>query len=86
MDPEVSGRFERIETNLGQLVNVVTTLAEVASSQEKRLSRQEEKTDGFEATRAEIYRLHQQNDEALSVLIRKMDEWIRNNPRDGRTQ
>ena len=79
MDPEVSARFERIETNLDRLTSVVTTLAEVAVSHEERLDR-------LTASQAKTDQQMKETDERMGVLIRMMDEWIRNNPRDGRTQ
>lgn len=79
MDPEVNERFERIENKLETLVDVVTTLAQVATQHEEEI--------------AEIRRIVRETseqmkhtDESLGVLIRMMDEWIRKNPRDGTTR
>ena len=79
MDPEVNERFERIESKLETLVDVVTTLAQVATQHEEEI--------------VEIRRIVRETseqmkhtDESLGVLIRMMDEWIRKSPRDGSTQ
>jgi len=78
MEPDVRERFERLETNLSTLVGVVTTLADVAKSHEERLHEMAKRMDTLAVSQVETQ-------EELGALIRMMDEWIRNNPRNGKS-
>ncbi len=100
MEPEISERFERVETDLRLLRDVASSLVEVARSQEGRLQRLTEaqglltEAEGrlteaqgrLTEAQARTDELFKQTQGELSVLIRMMDEWIRNNPRNGKGQ
>jgi hypothetical protein len=59
--------MDRVESNLDRLVSVVGVLADQVTIVVR--------------TVGEVAEAQKHNDEALDVLIRMMDEWIRNNPR-----
>ena len=82
MDADVNERFERLENNLGRLVEVVSSLAEVARSHEDRLGASEERLAALDARMDRNAELQAKNDEHLAIVIKMMDEWIRNNPRN----
>ncbi len=64
---DIEGRLDRLESNLERLVGVVSVLADQVTIVVR--------------TVGEVAEAQKHNDEALNVLIRRMDEWIRNNPR-----
>ena len=83
MELEARERFDKLEGLLASLV-------QVASSQEKRLG----KITGVVSSLAEVASSHEaelrelregHTDERLGSLIRMMDDWIRNNRRNGGT-
>jgi hypothetical protein len=63
----MEGRVDRLESNLDKLVSVVSVLADQVTIVVR--------------TVGEVAEAQKHNDEALNVLVRRMDEWIRNSPR-----
>jgi hypothetical protein len=64
---DIEGRLDRLKSNLDRLVGAVGVLAD----QVKIVVR----------TVGETAAAQRRNDEAINVLIRRMDEWIGNSPR-----
>ena len=64
---DIEGRLDRLESSLDRLVSGVGVLADQVTSVVR--------------TMGEVTEARRHNDEALKVLIRRFDEWIKNNPR-----
>ncbi len=70
MDPEVRERFERMEGVVSGMLETVSGLLTLAAEHQRaidKLRQAQEKTD--EQLR--------QNEESIGVLVKMMDEWIR---------
>ena len=84
MDPEVNERFERLEGIVSGLVTIVAEQEKdrvfFRESLEQLRQGDEQLQQGYER----LVLADEKTDEQLGVLIRMMDEWNRNNPRNGR--
>ena len=100
MDPEVNERFERIESSLVRLVEIAVSheerLDRLTASQERLVESHQwiveshqslvQSHQSLVAAQAKTDEQIKLVNEELGVLIRMMDEWIRNNPRNGSGQ
>jgi len=66
--------LRRSEANLDKLVGVVSVMADHVTILVRTVGEIAEAQKRSEQA-------HKANEEALNILIRMMDEWIRNNPR-----
>jgi hypothetical protein len=71
---DIEGRVERLESNLDKLVSVVSVLPDQVTIVVRTVG----EIAGAQKRSEEA---HKANEEALNVLVRMMDEWIRNSPR-----
>ncbi len=65
-------RVEKLEHNLSRLIDIVSTLAQVAMTHQEKL-------DKVSASQTET-------DEQLGIILKMVDDWIRNNPGSPRNQ
>ena len=77
MEPETRERFERVESVLFRLTDTLSSLAEIVSSLAQKMQLLDDKLLSLASAQ-------EKTDEQLGILIRMMDEWVRNNPRNGK--
>jgi exonuclease VII small subunit len=82
---DMEGRKDRVEANLDRLVGIVGTLADHQVAFQDQLNILERNVTAVAEAHKRNKEAQQRNDEAIdeaiNVLIRMMDEWIRHNPR-----
>ena len=77
MEQETRERFERVESVLFRLTDTLSSLAEIVSSLAQKMQLLDDKLLSLASAQ-------EKTDEQLGILIRMMDEWVRNNPRNGK--